>query len=174
MIGAEPLLCVGITGHRDIASRYCNQIATIRHNLSASFSAIREYAFTAAESVNKIPPRLRLISPLADGADRLAAELARELGYRLSAALPFPQAEYELDFSAEGRAEFRHFLALAKGEDGAIELSGSRNDADAAYSAVGEYVISNSDLLVAVWDRSRPNLRGGTGDIVMGALAKLI
>jgi hypothetical protein len=117
-----------------------------------------------------VQPSLRLISPLAEGADRLAAELAHDLGYRLSAALPFPQVEYERDFSAESRAEFRRLLGVARSEDGAVELAGSRNDVDAAYSAVGDYVISHSDLLVAVWDRSRPNLRGGTGDVVMGAL----
>jgi hypothetical protein len=170
MMGAKHLLCVGVTGHRDIATRYRDQIPTIRNNLSASFAAIRQFAFTVAESGKMTQPSLRLISPLAEGADRLAAELARDLGYRLSAALPFPQVEYERDFSAESRAEFRRFLAVAKREDGAIELAGSRNDMDAAYSVVGNYVISHSDLLVAVWDRSRPNLRGGTGDIVMGAL----
>lgn len=170
MEGAKHILCVGVTGHRDIASRYHRQIPTIRNNLSASFTAIQQYAFTAAESRNNMRPSWRVISPLADGADRLAAELAHDLGYRLSAALPFPQVEYERDFSAESRAEFRRLLAVAKSEDGAIELAGSRNDVDAAYSAVGDYVISHSDLLVAVWDRSRPNLRGGTGDVVMGAL----
>lgn len=170
MVGAKHLLCVGVTGHRDIASRYRHQIPTIRSNLSASFTAIQRYAFAAAEAESNMQPSWRLISPLAEGADRLAAELGHDLGFRLSAVLPFPQGEYERDFSAESRAEFRRLLAVAKGEDGAIELAGSRNDVDAAYSAVGDYVVSHSDLLVAVWDRSRPNLRGGTGDVVMRAL----
>ncbi len=35
-------------------------------------------------------PALRLISPLAEGSDRIAAECALRLGYELQCPLPFP------------------------------------------------------------------------------------
>ncbi|MFB6259993.1 MAG: hypothetical protein ABEJ96_02700, partial [Thiohalorhabdaceae bacterium] len=60
-----------------------------------------------------------LLSPLAEGADQLAAEVlltfrkADPDGFRLIAPLPMARAEYEADFSAEGLARFRELAAEA-------------------------------------------------------------
>jgi hypothetical protein len=165
------LLRVGVTGHRDIATRYRGHDEAIRRTIVHSLIGIREAALAArVEEALNCTPVLRLVSPLAEGADRIAADAGHELGYRLLAALPFSQAEYEHDFDAASRVEFRRLLARARAEDGVVELAGTRGDADAAYLAVGEYVVWNSDVMVAIWDRARLKHRGGTGAIVRLAL----
>jgi hypothetical protein len=56
-----------------------------------------------------------LLSPLAEGADRLVAEVALEVGARLVVPLPMPQHLYEEDFrSPESLAEFRCLLERAE------------------------------------------------------------
>jgi len=167
-----PLFRVGITGHRDLATRYAAKQGAIRDALAAALAQIRNIARAAAPASGdkRTQPSLRLISPLAEGADRLAAEIASELGYRLLVALPFEQATYEEDFDAASQAEFRQIMARAGVEDGVVVLGGRRAAADASYLAVGRFVVENVDLLIAVWDRERPALPGGTGDVVDVAL----
>ena len=80
---------------------------------------------------------LCFLSPLARGADRLAAEIALDLGYELNVPMPFPQAEYEKDFTGidptkepyapelsadEDLAEFRALLQRA--DDNWLSLDG--------------------------------------------------
>lgn len=166
--GNARALCVGVTGHRDLATRYRAHHDAIRGSLGVALIAIRE--FSAAVCPRSHTASLRLLSPLAEGADRLAARVAHAIGYRLLAPLPFRQAEYERDFDAASRTDFRRLIAWAKAEDGVIELSGSRADCDAGYRAVGEFVVTNSDVLVAVWDPRRPSLKGGTGEVIASAL----
>jgi hypothetical protein len=110
---------------------------------------------------------LRLLSPLAEGADRRVAEAALELGYALHAPLPFPQAVYEQDFS-ETIEHFRELLA--KGE--VFELDGEAGAfAPESYREVGRYVVRNCDLLIALWDGGREAGPGGTAEIVRYAAA---
>jgi len=120
----------------------------------------------AADGQGAIMPRLRVVSPLAEGADRLVAEAALSLGYALEAPLPFAQADYEADFSAT-IAGFRALLARATRR---LELDGDRDDRERGYEAVGRHVVRNADLLIAVWDGRAAKGRGGTGDIVRFAI----
>ena len=53
------------------------------------------------------PPDLRLVSALAEGADRIAAKAALEAGWTLEVVLPFATEEYEQDFdSPESKEAF--------------------------------------------------------------------
>lgn len=110
------------------------------------------------------------LSPLAEGADRLVAEVVLEQpGARLMAVLPLPQDDYEHDFvSPESRAEFRRLLAQAD-EVTTLPPAPDRNE---AYASVGEYVLDHSDVLVAIWDGQPAQGRGGTAEIVRAALAR--
>lgn len=111
-------------------------------------------------------PVFRFISPLARGADRLAAAQALALGYSLHVPMPFPLAEYEKDFdTVADLSEFRGLFAAA-GDDW-LAIDGDHGpDANRAYEAVGRYVVKHCDLLIAVWDDHAAGGRGGTGDIV--------
>lgn len=179
---AEPrpriALRVGITGHRDISRRYGDNHVAVEAQLTAALRAIRAAAEEVAAAdggrgaYRDEPPLLRMISPLAEGADRLAAEIASRLGYRLLAPLPFAQAEYEDDFDEESKAEFRRLLARAEAEEGVIALDGGRGTptGDQSYDAVGRFVARGADIMIAVWERGRWGGMGGTGDIVAFAL----
>jgi hypothetical protein len=123
---------------------------------------------------------LRLITPLADGADRLVAEEALKCReFEIEVPLPFAQTAYEATFAqdppeqhAASIAEFRKLLAAAGPRVLALD-GNSLDDIDRrlGYETVGRLVIRNCDLLIAVWDdETVPRGRGGTADTVHYAL----
>ena len=110
---------------------------------------------------------LTIISPLAEGADRLVVHrvLARSK-VRLVVPLPLPQSDYMADLeSAESKEEFLSLLAQA---DEVIVLPPAPMR-DQAYAAVGRYVLEHCDVLIAIWDGQSAQGLGGTGDIVAQA-----
>ncbi|MGA7927857.1 MAG: hypothetical protein WCA20_17955, partial [Candidatus Sulfotelmatobacter sp.] len=185
-------LRLGITGARRLRADQLDRIRTQLHDvlaltkqemerLSEEAAVAESYARTAD---GRVQLRLRMISPLARGADRLAARTALDLGYALCVPMPFGQAEYEKDFKGredpeealltpeEDLAEFREQLASASTR---FALDGDRDrkaapDRDGlaglAYEAVGRFVVRHCDVLIAVWDGRQSNGRGGTADIV--------
>jgi len=123
-----------------------------------------------SESAIFVPelPVLRLHTPLATGADQLAATAAREAGFRVRALLPFAAGDYCKDF-AEGseRAEFERQLAAS---EAVFALPGERDGGDDAYVMVGKAIIAAADVLVAVWDGHEEGGPGGTAHVVDIAL----
>ena len=171
---------VGITGHRDLSAASVpglrSAVASILElvgntvrNAATGDVAAETYAATGTL------PSLRLLSPLADGADRLVAEEALAKGYRLEVALPFARAEYEQDFDSESVAQFRTLLdqaGSAPGDRRVIAIDGSQAGlSERGYETVGRFVLRNCDLLVAVWDGQPASGRGGTAEIVRAAVA---
>lgn len=164
---------VGVTGHRkgpelasaelrSVVRQTLQDIKTIAENLLE-----RSKGFYAG---NK--PVLRVISPLAEGADRLVAEEALELDYELQAPLPFPQSEYENDFGRGGSGgTIPQFRALLQKATAVLELDGSRASEAEAYEAVGRLMLRQCDVLIAVWDGTPERGTGGTGQIVREALS---
>ncbi len=117
------------------------------------------------------PATFRFISPLAEGADRIAAEAALAQGFRLEVPMPFPEGEYRKTFAPElppGFPPFEPLLARAvteRGEAATLTLDGSLEAAEPAFRAVGRLVVRNSDLLIAIWD-GKDGKPGGTAEIV--------
>jgi hypothetical protein len=105
-----------------------------------------------------------VVSPLAEGADRLVArEVLKDREADLEAPLPLPRDEYVRDFrSAESRREFDELLARAR-EVTVLGLGGSR---ESAYERAGRYVVDRCDVLIALWDGDASGGRGGTADVV--------
>ena len=88
-------LVIAVTGHRELLS---SEVAGIRDQVNSFLRGLRE---------SYPDRRLRVMSPLAEGADRLVAECALELGIELSVPLPMPKALYLTDFdSEESREQF--------------------------------------------------------------------
>ena len=163
---------VGVSGARKIEDgvlplikKQLNGIlTTIRREFQDACVSPAARAVYAIAKNGDVDGRLSLVSPLADGADRLAAEVAVALDFELEIALPFRRQDYADDFTAESREDFDRWL-----DDGwpCIALDGCRGDVlDRSYEAAGRHVVRNCDLLIAIWDGRSAKGRGGTGDIV--------
>jgi hypothetical protein len=167
---------VGVTGHRTLDAAAIAEIeravAGVLGDIERSLAELRR-SDAARELYADPAPILRLVSPLAEGADRLVARAALDRGWRLSAPLPFPRAEYERDFP-DSVAEFRAFLDRAAEGRQVLELDGSRARESEAYLQVGHFVIDHSDLIIAVWNGEKAAGEGGTGQIVDEALLRSI
>ena len=61
------------------------------------------------------PPAKRFVSPIADGADQIAAEVALELGWELQVVLPFDRKRYRASLANHGARE--RFDALIEPSD---------------------------------------------------------
>lgn len=169
-------ILIGVTGHRDnVLTDYLKR--SIRRALT--------------EEIQKVIPKnkkivtrhsYKIITPLADGADRIVAIEAMELlNAEMEVILPFRKEEYkETFFHDVSREEFEQLLLKAKRIETLIkvpltvkfpgkELSECRQ---IAYKNVGNAVIDNCDILIALWDGVTTNKVGGTADIVNTARAK--
>jgi hypothetical protein len=165
-------LRVGVTGHRYVASAGVGT-GSLRDRVRAVFAYLWQTVVDSAPLGSQ--PVLVVVSPLAEGADRLIAHEAVANGFPLYCPLPFTRAEYEQDFSSPAsRAEYRDLLARA---EAVKELPGSYatpEHREAAYAAVGRIVIDQSDLLVAIWDGEAARGGGGTAHVVRDALDQQI
>jgi len=188
---ARPRLAlrIGITGARSLDARRLDDLREklrevldqARRDLLSLSKEKAVAAFYASGDRNQpAPPLLSLLSPLARGADRLAAEAALDLGYALHVPMPFTQQDYEKDFkgtdeskepyaprltTTEDLDQFRALLARAG--DAWLSLDGTRREQNRAYEGVGRFVVRHSDLLIAVWDGDREGGGlGGTAEIV--------
>ncbi len=145
-------------------------LGQVRAELEALACDARAKAAYLTESDAALRPSLRIVSPLAEGADRLVAEEALRLDYTLEALLPFEQRAYEATFP-DSIAEFQILLRRASR---VLILDGDSGDAivrGRSYGEAGRLVARNCDLLIAVWDNTKPAKGpGGTADTVRFAV----
>jgi hypothetical protein len=172
-------LVIGITGHRDIREEDRKHL---EEKVKGIFLKLRkDYGETP----------LILISPLAEGADRLAAEaaLAANVGVRLVVPLPMPIELYEMDFEhvaeletplvtviveRNSREEFRALLdkayttfELDPADGNSYEKIAEEGPArDLQYEMVGKYIAQQSQILIALWDGVDVRRVGGTSAVV--------
>src|ERR1700733_11419042 len=99
--GPLPII-IGITGHRDLREE---DIPKIENVLREQYKGVQQHYPSTS---------LILLSALADGADRVGARLALELGIRLIVVLPMPKELYERDFDEGSLAEFRELMSHAE------------------------------------------------------------
>jgi hypothetical protein len=154
-------LWIGVTGHRRIAD-----VEGVR-------AAIREVIGRVATQVPRsddTPVQLGVISPLAEGADRLVAQAVLEQPDAvLEAALPLPVDEYLRDFGTEeSREEFRTLLGRAR----QVTEMFPTDSREHAYKQVGEYVVDRCDVLITVRNREHVGGTGGTEETYRYAIGK--
>jgi FtsH-binding integral membrane protein len=151
-------LWVGVTGHRSLVEdpRLVQQLREV-------VQRIRRLPPPSAAT----PVRLGVVSPLAEGADRLVArEILRLEGSALEAALPLPPEQYVGDFTTPvSRAEFQELLEGAS----MVTVLAAGGNRDEAYLRVGQYVVDRCDVLIAIWDGLPARGQGGTAEIVQRA-----
>ncbi len=156
-------LVIGVTGHRDLKEE---ELPEIRARIRELFVDLQE----------RFPTRkLRLLSPLAEGADRLVANIAVELGLELAVVMPMPRKVYYSDFSgAESIAEFDTLYARATDvyelpivRNGTIEsISQPGRARDLQYAQSGVFLSAHCHLLLALWDGKTSGQLGGTAQVV--------
>jgi len=166
------VLRVGLTGHRPSGLGEADLVA-LRSRVRGVLAQLRAIVTTAGAEPGEdflfVPPELRLISALAEGADCLGAQEALAEGYALQAPLPFPRELYEHDFrTAASLEEFRALLARASA---VLELDGTRENDGMAYAHVGRVILSQSDVLVAVWNGESSHGSGGTAHVAHEAIS---
>lgn len=149
--GESSCFIFGVSGHRDLVP---SNVEELRTQIGIVFDRFRlAYPNLSYE----------LLSPLAEGADRAAAEVALNSGIRLIVPLPMDQREYERDFAtSESVAEFRQLLGRA---DSHLEVSHKdreRSDRPQKYAAVGDYIARRSNVLILLWDGRDNDKIGGT------------
>jgi len=167
------VLSVGVTGHRA-------EVLPDR-GLPVLRERIRDILLLIAEAGNALyereracfsdeKPHLRFVSPVADGADQIAAEVALELGWELQAILPFERAAYRASLANHGARE--RFDALLDRAHCLLELPGDPDHGLEAYVMTGRATVAHCDVLIAIWDGLPPRGRGGTGEVVQLALTR--
>ena len=154
-------LRVGVAGHREHSNIRVDNNALVKQ-VTSLYSLIhrqleRCYQHEHAPTLySGDPPVLRLISSMADGADRLLLEPALvQEQYELACILPFHAQEYAYDFDEQSQQQFYQLLKKAHfGENASrvLELDGDREHADFAYRDCAETLVRNCDLLVALYD----------------------
>ncbi len=167
------MIHVGVTGHRFLAD-----IDKLTAGVDAALGRI-------ASTFGKHP--MAVLTLLAEGADRLVTLRIREkYRARIIAVLPLPAMDYANDFESEGSK--KAFFALLEEANAVVSVSetglqtlegnAQKNRApdrttgptlsstrEEAYLAAGRYVLDHCDVLVAVWDGSAAQGKGGTGEI---------
>lgn len=159
---------VGVVGHRrdrledallpELSRQLHDLLTTIRKTVSGVHPL----------QASQLPPVLRMITSLAEGADTLAAEAAISLGFDLQVPLPFSESEYESTFDHPASAA--GFRALLKKASSVYRINSDITSPEMGFRFAGETVVNQSDLLLAVWDGKNPHGIGGTGETVTRAL----
>lgn len=159
--GRLPIV-IGVTGHR--------------HLRAADISKHREHARELFAQLRRRYPStpLRIVTALAEGADRLVAEVALEEGLELLVPLPLEPADYERDFP-DSIAQFHSILrrvppeqvfVLPRGADAGHERLTPHDQREKRYRAVGMFLAQQSHLLLALWDGQPTDSSAGTAAVV--------
>jgi len=159
--GRLPIV-IGVTGHRHLRPE---DLPKHREQVRDLFTQLRRrYPSTP----------LRILSALAEGADRLVAEVALEEGHELLVPLPLEPADYEHDFP-DTVARFRSILervppgqvfVLPRDPASDSMLPTPADQREKRYRAVGVLLAQQSHLLLALWDGEQTDSDAGTSAVV--------
>jgi hypothetical protein len=166
-VGARPgfavPLVVAVTGHRDLLPA---ELPAIRRGVRALILELRD----------AYPDRaITLMSALAEGADRLVAEEALDIGIPLVAVLPMSREHYVRDFTAPGSPQEFDRLCDAAADlfelplvvaGGVSPVAEAGVDREAQYAQCGVFLCAHCHILLALWDGKPSAQVGGTGQVV--------
>jgi hypothetical protein len=157
-------LYLGITGHRDIDCKTDGERLQMM---------MEEFIRSKRKQYPNTP--VILLTPLAEGADRLAAEAAKKCDIDFIVVLPMPRELYSKSFSFEGsNDEFEKLISQALE---VIELPVSENMSDIPdynnpefrleqYLQAGIFIAKYSQTLIALWDGKDSCKKGGTAEVI--------
>lgn len=137
---------VGVTGLRDLS---VFDIAELKKSVSAVLEAIKQ-----------LNDKIIMLNSIASGADQLCAQVGLSLGCDLVCPLPFK--EYRNDFCADDLKTYDFLLEQAKESF----IVSDDADKDAAYLAVGKYIVEHCDVMLAIWDGRPQTSICGTAAVI--------
>ena len=147
------MISIGVSGHRNLSNsdELNNAIDDVLKKITYTFN----------------DKSIQIISPLAEGADRIAAwRVIKQYPYSLVVPLPMKKSNYTLDFNTPASKE--EFISLLSMADQVIDLPPQASRA-LSYQSAGLYILDHCDVLIAVWDGAPSNGLGGTAEIVAEA-----
>jgi hypothetical protein len=159
--GRLPIV-IGVSGHRHLRAA---DLPKHREHVRQLFGELRRRYPTTP---------LRILTALAEGADRLVAEVALDEGLELLVPLPLEPADYERDFPGSV-AEFHSILrrvppaqvfVLPQDEDSESAPLTPHERREKSYRAVGVFLAQQSHLLLALWDGHSSASTAGTSAVV--------
>ena len=157
---AVPLV-IGVTGHRLLREE--DSLTLIR--------AVKSELVRLKERYPNTP--LLMLNALAEGADLLCADAAKDLDIPLIAVLPMDQKTYVSSFSETDRERFSAHIQCARACFISPDQEPGRAGAypDRAYRQAGIYIVTHCHVLLALWDGNEAEKGGcGTSEMVRIAL----
>ena len=173
---------IGITGNRDISNE---QSIFIKKNIED---------FLKKSLENKNLEEITILTPLADGVDRIIADVVLDSFFDMKILVPLPFGEeiYKNTFGKglkinnisqeESIKEYENLLEKIKKHNKCDDIyinlkfdkenylnqnmDEQRKIRNEQYTLLGEYLIEKSDILIAVYDKNREIKKGGTIEIV--------
>jgi hypothetical protein len=156
-------LVIAITGHRDL---HPDDIPALQAKIQEILENLKQ---------KHTPTPLLLCSGLAEGADRVAARAAQAASVPYVAVIPMPEHLYRGEFTGEASlVEFetlfkdaarRLVLPLAAGAT--LEQVADPGPARGLqHDRLGQFLVNNSQILIAVWDKRRNQKPGGASAVV--------
>ena len=197
----RPALIVGVTGHRAISDEIVPLIRDRVRQVLEWLRGGRLEVEGCEEPLGLEATPILVLSPLAPGADQIVAEEAAALGCKLRYPLPFPPDLYarsstfhiggeQLELSDDLLAKIGgdDAFLVRRGDD--VSLSDAEMKARLAadidepegrnlrYRAVGEYVSTHSDILIAICDQKEideePNVTEGLPPLAQAGARRLV
>ena len=146
---------IAVTGHRDIVIT-----ETLKQELSRYF-----------ELLAQTHRRLILMTPLAQGADMLAAQIFLTLQAKYSqleiiVPLPFALENYMQTYTEQEQVELKRLLKTASKVYIVPPLLQD------VYSNLGAHLVTQANMLLALWDGTDNAKPGGTADVVRYAISQ--
>ncbi|MDO9304429.1 MAG: hypothetical protein Q7T77_03820 [Sulfuricurvum sp.] len=152
---------VGITGHR---------------NIDRNDKKLKLILTEELKRIFEINDKVTLLSPLAEGSDRMFVDTAFQIGeekiQKLRVMMPFEKNVYLKDFETAKSKE--EFLVMTP-EEGSKQYRGvdveiltvpCQEIKEDAYLKSGQWTAKNSDILIVIWDGKPANGKGGTAEII--------
>ena len=142
-------LIIGVTGHRVLTNpEKCRQ------------SVVKILSSVLNKANKNATERRVVLSPLAEGADRLVAhECLKFPEFSLECPLPLEAEEYLKDFKTEeSKQEFMELLSRSN----KTRIMENQQNRTVSYKQAGQYVVDHCDLLLAIWDGRPPENEAGT------------
>jgi len=164
---------IGVTGHRKLSDEFKLRQCIDSILSTQIFKAFKEDEYEKIRMAENTPVTYTVVSPLAEGADRLVAQAIIQKGGRLESLLPMPREEYEKDFpTPESLREFNELLAkshrVVTTECGVLPTDAEYRQH--AYLRVGQETLNCCDILIALWDGNPSRGIGGTAHVVALAI----